>query len=81
MRLHSIILAVDHHIPFIGISYGKKTQYLLQDLDWKYTHTTDVSVTQIIEDVTEIEKNYPKLEEKLEEKHLPYQTLYINSFP
>lgn len=81
MRLHSMILAIDHHVPFIGISYGKKTQYLLQDLDWKYTHENDVSVTQIIEDIADMEKNYPELEKKLAEKHLSYQTLYINSFP
>jgi len=81
MRLHSMILAVDHHIPFIGISYGKKTQYLLEDLDWKYTHTSDVSVTQIVENILEIEKNYPEIEGKLAQKHLSYQTLYTNSFP
>lgn len=81
MRLHSMILAVDHHIPFIGVSYGKKTQYLLEDLDWKYAHTSDVSAAQIIEDIYEIENHYTELEKKLAQKHLSYQTLYTNSFP
>lgn len=81
MRLHSMILAVDHHIPFIGVSYGKKTQYLLEDLDWKYAHTSDVSAAQIIEDIHKIENHYTELEKKLAQKHLSYQTLYTNSFP
>lgn len=81
MRLHSMILAVDHHTPFIGISYSKKTDSLLQDLDWKYSHTSDTNSADIIRDVLEIEQNYTELEKKLEKKHLSYQTLYINSFP
>lgn len=81
MRLHSMILAVDHHTPFVGVSYGKKTQYLLQDLDWKYAHMSDVSAVQIIEDVLDIENQYPELEKKLAQKHLSYETLYTNSFP
>lgn len=81
MRLHSMILAVDHHTPFVGVSYGKKTQYLLQDLDWKYAHMSDVSAAQIIEDVLDIENQYAELEKKLTQKHVSYQTLYTNSFP
>lgn len=81
MRLHSMILSVDHHIPFIGISYSRKTDYLLQDLDWKYSHTSDTNSADIIRDILEIEKKYPELEEKLAQKHLSYQTLYNNSFP
>lgn len=81
MRLHSMILAIDHHTPFIGISYSKKTDSLLENLDWKYSHTSDTNSADIIRDILEIEKKYPELEEKLAQKHLSYQTLYNNSFP
>lgn len=42
MRLHSMILAIAHHTPFIGITYGQKTNTLLEDIDWQYAHSSDV---------------------------------------
>ena len=36
MRLHSLILAVDHTIPFLALSYETKTRELLKDLEYDY---------------------------------------------
>lgn len=81
MRLHSMILAVDHHIPFIGISYGQKTGELLRDLDWKYSHENDVTATEILRNIDEIESHYAELQEKLTTKHEEYKAQYSKLFP
>jgi|GEM_PF-862543 len=81
MRLHSMILAIDHHIPFIGISYGQKTETLLSEIMWKYTHDSDVDSTNILSDLEDIESNYASLEEKLIEHHKNSQELYSKNFP
>jgi polysaccharide pyruvyl transferase WcaK-like protein len=36
MRLHSLILATVHAIPFLALSYETKTQELLHDLAYDY---------------------------------------------
>jgi len=72
MRLHSMILAIDHHIPFIGISYTKKTNTLLEEIDWKYVHSGDVSTETLLTDIETIESSYPELSQKLQIHHTNY---------
>lgn len=67
MRLHSMILAIDHHIPFIGISYGQKTSQLLREIDWKYT--CQGAWDDVIKHIEEIEGNYVQLSTQLEKIH------------
>lgn len=81
MRLHSMILATDHHIPFIGISYGQKTGELLKELDWKYRYENTLSVAEILTNISEIEWNYSQLSEKLAAYHAKWQSQYSKLFP
>ncbi len=81
MRLHSMILSAVYHIPFIGLSYSKKTKNLLQDLDWKYTHDKDTTAADIMRDIQEIEAYYPELQQRLSQKHKDYQQQYKSFFP
>jgi len=37
MRLHSLILAIVHAIPFLAISYSKKTDELIRSLEYEYS--------------------------------------------
>ncbi len=48
LRLHSMILAIDYGIPFIGISYSKKTAMLLSESGWDYSFERDVQMDEII---------------------------------
>lgn len=83
MRLHSMILAIDHLIPFIGVSYGKKTNTLLSEASWEYTISPeDITVENTLHMLSKIEKNYDKIQEKLTLIHSAYQQEYdtwINS--
>jgi len=81
MRLHSMILAIDHHIPFIGISYGQKTETLLSEIAWKYAHSTDVNTAKILSDIEDIESKYTSLQEKLGGYHKNSQETYKTYFP
>lgn len=81
MRLHSMILAIDHHAPFIGISYGQKTQELLKELDWKYSYQHDVTEEALLAAISEIESNYINLQKTLSEKHTYFQQKYTSLFP
>ncbi|MDD2916542.1 MAG: polysaccharide pyruvyl transferase family protein [Candidatus Gracilibacteria bacterium] len=40
MRLHSLILSFVHAIPFLALSYGKKTDTLIRAIDYKYSLAT-----------------------------------------
>lgn len=58
MRLHSMILAIVHEIPFVGISYAPKTTAVLEDMQWEYTCTPAADVAMIIQSVQTIEQKY-----------------------
>jgi polysaccharide pyruvyl transferase WcaK-like protein len=81
MRLHSMILALTHHIPFIGISYSQKTSMLLGEIDWKYSHTGKEKTDDILDSINTIEADYEELKKSLESHHKRYKTAYKNSFP
>lgn len=81
MRLHSMILALTHHIPFVGISYSQKTNMLLEEINWKYAHASDGKADDILGSIDTIESNYSELESTLKKHHSQYQTTYKNSFP
>lgn len=76
-----MILALTHHIPFVGISYSQKTTMLLEEIDWKYTHTSGEKADDILQSIDTIELNYLELEDNLSKHHTRYQTTYNNSFP
>ncbi len=51
-----MILAIDHHIPFVALSYGEKTNSLIKDLSWKYSYTPKaITVEDITHAIVEIE--------------------------
>lgn len=81
MRLHSIILALTHHIPFVAVSYSQKTNILLNEISWEYTHTSDAKADDILESINTIENNYSALGKKLAEEHKKYQSHYTHYFP
>lgn len=81
MRLHSIILALTHHIPFVAVSYSQKTNMLLNEISWDYAHTSDAKADDILESMNTIEKNYSALSKKLAEEHEKYQSHYTHYFP
>jgi polysaccharide pyruvyl transferase WcaK-like protein len=74
MRLHSMILAIDHHTPFIGISYGQKTNQLLREIDWKYT--CQALWDDVIKYIAEIEENYAQISSELEKIHTSQRENY-----
>lgn len=55
MRLHSMMLAIDHHVAFIGISYGKKTTQLLTEIGWDYSDDTKIKTDDIVVAIEKIE--------------------------
>lgn len=55
MRLHSMILALTHHIPFVGVSYSQKTTMLLEEINWKYTHSGNEKADDILRSIDTIE--------------------------
>lgn len=60
MRLHSLILATAHHIPFLALSYETKTKELMKDLDYEYTlDVKKVSFRAFKEMFEQIEANAP----------------------
>lgn len=81
MRLHSMILALTHHIPFVAISYSQKTNILLEEINWNYAHQSDAKVDDILGSINTIEQEYEELSQKLAERHAHYQTQYTQSFP
>ena len=81
MRLHSMILAIDHHIPFIGISYGQKTAELLSESHWEYAYDIKVQSDTLLNSIQKIESEYALLEKKLETLHSEFQKIYAHNFP
>jgi predicted nucleotide-binding protein (sugar kinase/HSP70/actin superfamily) len=76
-----MILALTHHIPFIGISYSQKTNMLLGEIDWKYSHAGNEKTDDILENINTIESHYEELKKSLELHHTGYKTAYNNFFP
>lgn len=66
MRFHSMILASIHSIPFVGISYGKKTSSLLSEMNWKYSFSENIDSENIINAVKDIELHYGELQNQLQ---------------
>lgn len=69
MRLHSIILSVVHHVPFIAVSYSKKTDSVLFMLKW--AHILDAKETDakaIMNELQAIQNNKDALLLDLEKK-------------
>jgi polysaccharide pyruvyl transferase WcaK-like protein len=81
MRLHSMILALTHHIPFVGVSYSQKTAMLLEEINWKYSHSGTEKTDDILRSINIIEWNYSELESTLAAHHAQYQSTYKKSFP
>lgn len=73
-----MILAVDHSIPFIGISYGQKTSELLEEMNWSYRYDVSASSTNIISSIQKIESEYESLSEKLSSFHKEKSTNYYH---
>ena len=80
MRLHSMILAIDHHVPFIGISYSQKTNSLLTELDWEYYGDKTISAESIVNNIASIEKEYDSLSKKLTLFHDKNRDTYYQIF-
>lgn len=78
MRFHSMILSISHAIPFIGLSYGKKTHSLLQEINWQYTaQNTNITPESISNMIESIEKNYDDISRKITDIHTHYKEEYI----
>ncbi len=80
MRLHSMMLAIDHHVAFIGISYGKKTTQLLTEIGWDYSDDTKIKTDDIVVAIEKIEWEYSALTEKLKAIHTTQKNAYISGF-
>lgn len=80
MRFHSMILAIDHHIPFIGISYAQKTIQLLADIGWDYSYDITIKADDIATSLQEIESEYSVLKEKLRVIHITQKNTYALGF-
>ncbi len=78
MRLHSMVLAMAHHRPFIAMSYSHKTDAFLQELQWKYRLDENMDHKVLLADV---EENYEKLSTFLLEQHQKYTKKYQDIFP
>lgn len=76
MRLHSMILSICHHTPFISISYSQKTSELISQLWWKYSFDSIDTHEDIIVTISEIEKNYKDLTKYLTEQHQKLSSTY-----
>lgn len=48
MRLHSIILSLVYDIPLVAVSYGKKTQFILEQNGIEYLNPKTVTVLEIL---------------------------------
>ncbi len=51
MRLHSIILSLVHDIPLVALSYGKKTQSILEQNNLDYLNPKTATVQTILSSV------------------------------
>lgn len=81
MRLHSMILAIDHHIPFVGMSYSKKTNSLLSEIAWRHAFWVNTASVEVLEEtLANIEREYSELRSKLAEIHNTSQTVYHEKF-
>lgn len=81
MRLHSMILAICHHMPFIGISYGEKTSSLLQALQWDFSFSPDTTTDIFLKSLEKIENNYHTFSEQLDAFHTKAKKDYQTHFP
>lgn len=80
MRFHSMILAIDHHIPFIGISYAQKTIQLLTEIGWGHSYDTKMEAENIVTSIHKIEQEYSRLTEKLRVIHTTQKNTYAVGF-
>ena len=48
MRLHSIILSLVYDIPLVALSYGKKTQALLEQNAIEYLHPKTATASEVL---------------------------------
>ncbi len=73
-----MILASIHSIPFIGISYGKKTSSLLAEMNWKYSYNKDMdSSDMLLKAIEDIESHYDELHNQLQKISIEMKEKYI----
>lgn len=81
MRLHSMILAITHHIPFIALSYGQKTDALCDVLHWKYhADIQNLQETTLWKMLEDIETNRETCIKELKKYHEEQQSTYLKIF-
>lgn len=71
MRLHAGILACVHHIPYLPISYGSKTDQLIRNLDLEnlVIQSTELNMDFFERKWTSLISNYDAEKIKMAEKH------------
>jgi polysaccharide pyruvyl transferase WcaK-like protein len=71
MRLHAGILACVHHIPYLPISYGSKTDQLIKNLDLEnlVIQSTELNMDFFERKWTSLISNYDAEKIKMAEKH------------
>ena len=71
MRLHAGILSCVHHIPYIPISYGLKTDELIKQLDLQHLmiQSTELSLDFFETKWNLLLENYDKEHENMKLKH------------
>ncbi len=68
MRLHSLILAFVHAIPFFALSYGKKTDEFIRGINYEY------SLAARVFDIEIFKKRFLELEREKNEQKLALST-------
>jgi polysaccharide pyruvyl transferase WcaK-like protein len=71
MRLHAGILACVHHIPYIPISYGPKTDNLIKvmEIEELMIQSTELNMDYFEKKWNFLTENYVQLQTKMKEKH------------
>ncbi|ADL11829.1 polysaccharide pyruvyl transferase CsaB [Acetohalobium arabaticum DSM 5501] len=76
VRLHSLIFAAVNYVPLVGISYDPKVDSLLKRLDLRSAgRVTDLSATELYNQVLDIWQNRGQAEEKLRRKAVEMQQI------
>lgn len=81
MRLHSGILSCVHHVPFIPISYGPKTDELVRTLNVEHLsiQSTELNLEIFQKKWSQFIANYPNELSNITEKHNFIRTNLIQS--
>ena len=81
MRLHSVILAIRHRIPFFAISYGSKTREMLRDIEASHAmEASGFDFDRFAPELSSVLSSRKDEEFALEEKSGILQSVAVDSY-